>query len=202
MGGRRRLRWRRHSGSKGIRASCVPSPGRGRTAFFVWWSGPEAFAVKELRNPWNDSRWLEWLDAAWAFELAAITVGVDAPEPIANPDNGHCLAWVERDGDGPLAPGGVHRWVDGHPADPAPVGLDVARWAGRTLATLHDLAIRPSDRSLFPMPNTDAADCWVELTELAQRAQQPWADQPAQVADAVMAIADLARAGGHHPTRR
>jgi aminoglycoside phosphotransferase (APT) family kinase protein len=186
-------------GLQGDPGELVPVAGAWSNRVFRLVVGAEAFAVKELRNPWNEPRWLEWLDAAWAFELAAIAAGVNAPEPIADPATGHCLAWVERDGGGPLAPVRVHRWVDGHPADPAPVGLDEARWAGRTLATLHDLAIRPSDRSLFPTPNTDTADHWVELIASARRAQEPWADQLAQVADTVMVIAELARAGGHHP---
>jgi aminoglycoside phosphotransferase (APT) family kinase protein len=161
--------------------------------------GAEAFAVKELRNPWADARWLEWLEASWHFELAAIAAGVDAPEPVPNPDGGQCLAWVERDDDGPLAPVRVHRWVDGRPAESGPVGREVARWAGRTLATLHELAVRPADRTLFPLPHTDTADHWSDLTEAARQAKAPWADQLAEATDAVGVIADLARAGGHHP---
>ncbi|MGH9032852.1 MAG: phosphotransferase, partial [Acidimicrobiia bacterium] len=106
---------------------------------------------------------------------------------------------VEREGDGPRAPVRVHRWVDGQPPDPGPVADDVARWAGRTLATLHELAIRPSDRSLFPKPNTDTADRWSGLTAAATRAKASWARRLADVEDAVRVIAALARAGGHRP---
>jgi aminoglycoside phosphotransferase (APT) family kinase protein len=177
----------------------VPVSGAWSNRLFRLVVGNEAFTVKELRNPWGDPRWLEWLDAVWPFELAAIAAGVAAPAPVPNPDDGRCLAWVERDRQGPLAPVRVHRWVDGKPADPGPVGRDVARWAGRTLATLHELAVRPSDRSLFPKPNTDTVDRWSDLTAAARQAKAPWADRLVEVASAVSVIADLARAGGHHP---
>lgn len=29
------------------------------------------YAVKQLRNPWNDPRWQDWLAAAWQFEQRA-----------------------------------------------------------------------------------------------------------------------------------
>jgi len=177
----------------------VPVAGAWSNRVFRLIVGAEAFAVKELRNPWGDARWFEWLDASWHFELAAIAAGVDAPEPVPNPDGGHCLAWVERDDNGALAPIRVHRWVDGRPAESGPVGREVARWAGRTLATLHERAIRPADRTLFPMLNTDTADRWSDLIDAARRAKATWADQLADVADAVGVIADLARAGGDHP---
>jgi Phosphotransferase enzyme family len=176
----------------------APVPGAWSNRVFRLVVGAEAFAVKELRNPWADARWLEWLEASWDFELAAVAAGADAPEPIANPEDGHCLAWVEPDDGGPLAPVRLHRWVDGKPADPGPVARDVARWAGQTLALLHGLTIRPAERTLFPRLNTDTADGWSELTEAARRANAPWADQVAEVADAVAVIADLARAGGEH----
>lgn len=108
-------------GSDGIGARWPPISGAWSNRLFRLVVGTEAFAVKELRNPRSDPRWSEWLDAAWSFELAAIGAGVDAPEPVPNPDGGHCLARVERDGQGPLAPVRVHRWVDGEPAEPGPV---------------------------------------------------------------------------------
>jgi aminoglycoside phosphotransferase (APT) family kinase protein len=177
----------------------VPVTGAWSNRVFRLVVGGEAFALKELRNPWSDTRWLEWLDASWDFELKAIEAGVDAPEPVANPDGGHCLAWVARDDDGPPVPVRVHRWVDGRRAESDPVGREVARWAGRTLAMLHELAVRPADRTLFPRLNTDTADRWSNLTEAALQANAPWADQLGEVADAVAVIADLARAGGEHP---
>ncbi len=71
----------------------LPVEGAWSNRLFRLAVGTEVFAVKELRNPWGNPRWLEWLDAAWAFEVAALAAGVDAPEPMVNPENDHCLAW-------------------------------------------------------------------------------------------------------------
>ena len=59
-------------------------------------AGGRRYAVKELRNPWADPRWQEWLAEAWSFEQQAIAAGVDAPQPVPNPADGTCLAWVRR----------------------------------------------------------------------------------------------------------
>ncbi|MGH3481208.1 MAG: hypothetical protein ACRDQD_30870, partial [Nocardioidaceae bacterium] len=53
------------------------------------------FAVKQLLNPWRDPRWMEWLDEAWRFELAALDAGVAMPEPVPNPATGHWLGQVD-----------------------------------------------------------------------------------------------------------
>jgi hypothetical protein len=41
-----------------------------------------SYAVKELLNPRREPRWLDWLDAAWRFELAAQAAGVAIPVPV------------------------------------------------------------------------------------------------------------------------
>ncbi len=157
-----------------------------------------SFAVKEMRNPWNDPRWREWLDEAWQFERQAIAAGVAAPPPIPHPRGG-CIALVRRVGGKSLAPVRLHRWCRGRPLPAAPVDPEIATWAGKTLATLHGLRVRVKDRSLFPVPNTDTADRWPVLLDAAGRAGASWAGQLAQVAGAVSVIAELTRAGGHRP---
>jgi hypothetical protein len=52
-----------------------------------------AYAVKQLRNPWREHRWRDWLAAAWQFEQVAWEAGLSMPEPIPNPADGSCLAW-------------------------------------------------------------------------------------------------------------
>lgn len=152
-----------------------------------------SFAVKELRNPWQESRWSEWLVEAWQFEQQAYAAGVSMPTPILRSDGG-CLAWVDTvDGSGE-APVRLHHWIDGYPAPLGPVDPSVARWAGRLLATLHDLAIVPDDRGRFPIPNTDAVDRWPSLVAAARRHGASWAASLADHAASVEMIADLAGA--------
>jgi Ser/Thr protein kinase RdoA (MazF antagonist) len=155
------------------------------------------FAVKQMCNPWAEERWLDRLDEAWGFERRALVAGVRAPEPVPNADGG-CLAWVA-DGDGTPLPVRVHRWVDGRPAAATPVDDAVADWAGRTLATLHGLGVEPVDRALFPVPNTETADRWLELSEAAHRARMPWADRLDRISGAVATAAGLARQAARLP---
>jgi Ser/Thr protein kinase RdoA (MazF antagonist) len=155
-----------------------------------------AFAVKEMCNPWADDRWQGWLDEAWSFEGHALAAGVSAPEPVPSALDGGCLAWVDRTDGGAPAPVRVHRWVDGVPASPAPVDDAVADWAGRVLATLHDLGVEPLDGTVFPIPNTDTADRWSELCEAAHRAGAAWADGLDGIGAAVAIAAGLAREAG------
>lgn len=142
-------------------------------------TGGRRYAVKEMRNPWAEPRWQEWLAESWSFEQRAIAAGVAAPQPVPNPADGSCLAWVRRfshashDSDpghgsdpdresdpGHDAPVRVHHWTTGVPASPAPVDVATARWAGQVLAILHGLRITPRDRSLFPVTSTATADRW------------------------------------------
>lgn len=161
----------------------------------------QRFAVKELRNPWDDPDWRDWLDAAWDYEQRAFDAGVRMPEPIPNPTDGGCLAWVERKGEETPAPVRMHVWVDGSTLEHEPVPLAVARWAGQTLAVLHQLGVKPANRALFPTPNTDVADRWSELVQSAYAARLPWARRLDEVEPTVQTIADLVRSAGHQPER-
>jgi Ser/Thr protein kinase RdoA (MazF antagonist) len=166
-------------------------------------AGGRRYAVKELRNPWGEPRWQEWLAEAWSFEQQAIAAGAAAPQPVPNPSDGTCLAWVRRnrlsESERDQAPVRVHHWTEGTPAGPGPVTPEAARWAGRTLATLHGLRITPRNRDLFPITSTAAATRWPELTEAARRGQAPWAVTMEAAAPAVALIADLARSAGFRP---
>ena len=158
------------------------------------------YAVKEMRNPWADPHWQQWLAESWVFEQRAMAAGVAAPRPVPDPASGSCLAWVSRRdpalGDAAVR---VHHWVHGNPAGPGPVTADTARWAGQTLATLHGLRIRPRDRRLFPVPNTETARRWPELAEAAQRSGAAWAHLLTAAAPAVAVIAELATSAGYRP---
>lgn len=163
-------------------------------------AGGRHFAVKEMRNPWADPTWLQWLAESWAFEQRAIASGVAAPQPVPNPADGSCVAWVsQRDPALPLTAVRVHHWAAGDPVGSGPVDPKLARWAGRVLAALHGLQSRPRDRSLFPMPSTDTASRWSELAEAAQRSGVAWARQLTAAAPAVLLIAQLARTAGYRP---
>jgi aminoglycoside phosphotransferase (APT) family kinase protein len=158
------------------------------------------FAVKEMRNPWADPRWQEWLTASWSFEQRAIAAGVAAPEPVPNPADGGCLAWVRRS-DPALPPAAVrlHHWVAGDPVRQKAVSPATALWAGRVLAALHGLRVRPQDRDLYPFPNTDTADRWADLIATAERHGAPWSHLLSAAAPAVSLIADLARSARFLP---
>ena len=158
------------------------------------------YAVKEMRNPWADPHWEQWLAESWVFERRAIAAGVAAPQPVPEPAGDGCLAWVSRrDPALPDAAVRVHHWVAGNPPGPGPVPMRTARWAGQALATLHGLRIRPRDRSLFPVPGTDTARRWPELAEAAQRSGVAWAHLLPAAAPAVSLIAELATSAGYRP---
>lgn len=158
--------------------------------------GDGAYAVKEMLNPWGGTAWHDWLMEAWRFELLALEAGVQAPEPLPNPDDGSCLATV------PLADASgetfvrVHRWVDGRPAALAPATAVLAEWSGRTLALLHGLGHVPHRRDLFPVLSFDSADRWPDLVNQATSAGAPWASLMRDAEPSVRSIAALAREGG------
>jgi hypothetical protein len=163
-------------------------------------AGGRRYAVKEMRNPWADPHWQQWLAESWDFEQQAIAAGVAAPRPVPNPASGGCLAWVRRrDPALPAAAVRVHHWARGNPVGLGPVEPQTARWAGQLLATLHQLRVLPRDRSLFPAPSTDTANRWPELAEAAQRNGAEWAHQLTAAAPAVSLIADLATSAGYQP---
>ncbi len=157
--------------------------------------GDAEFAVKEMRNPWDISHWRKWLDEAWRLELSAIAAGVAAPDPIANPSTGGCLAAVARLGGGECEVR-VHHWVEAEPAPLGPATPALARWAGEALAVLHSLAITPSDRSIFPTLNVQNAMRWPSLVHAAAAAGVAWAGDVKRVAPVIDEIARLALDAG------
>jgi aminoglycoside phosphotransferase (APT) family kinase protein len=191
-----------------VAAFGLPGPATGWTPVGGAWSNRvfrleaagRRYAVKEMRNPWADPHWQQWLAESWVFERRAIAAGVAAPRPVPDPASGGCLAWVSRR-DRALGEAAVrvHHWVAGNPAGPGPVPADTARWAGQTLATLHGLRVRPRDRSLFPVPDTATARRWPNLAQAAQRRGAPWAHLLRAAAPAVALIADLATSAGYRP---
>src|ERR1022692_243248 len=185
----------------GIRArpaAMVPVVGAWSNRVYRLTTDLGSYAVKELLNLRREPRWLDSLDAAWRFELAAQAVGLTIPVPVSSPSGG-CVAWVERQGRAEPVPVRLHAWVEGTQPGPAPVTRQTASWIGRTLATLHLLGIKPADRSTFPLPDTATADDWPDLITAARRAGAPWADQLQAAQPAVAEIAALARAAGHRP---
>src|SRR5258707_7297559 len=95
-------------------------------------AGKRRYALKELRNPWADSRWQRWLAESWSFEQRAIAAGVAAPKSVPNPVDGSCFTWVSRrDPLLPLTAVRVHHWVQGDPVGPGPVEPELAQWAGQ-----------------------------------------------------------------------
>jgi len=149
------------------------------------------YAVKQLLNPFGETRWRERLDAAFTFELAAQSLGVAMPRPVPTTD-GDCVADVAAT-DGSTVPVRVHRWVDGRPMDREPVELPVAAWVGRTLARLHRLDVRPPDRSVFPSLHTSSVDGWSTLVADASAAGAPWVAELAAVQPLVGRVAALVR---------
>lgn len=146
------------------------------------------FAVKAMRNPWDAADWRGWLDAAWSFELTAYAAGIAMPEPVPNPTDGGCLALL----DAGFAVR-VHRWVQGTPVPTGPVGVGVASWVGRTLATLHDLEVQPADRSASPVVDVTVDVAWPELVRAAHDQGFSWAGPLAEGTATVAVIAELAR---------
>lgn len=152
------------------------------------------YAVKVLRNPWQESTFLDWVEASFLFERSAIAADVPAPAPVPNPENGHAVAMVERvDGAGQV-PVRMHAWVDADAAVDPPVGPDLARWTGQVLATVHGLAIvpDPARRRVFPVPNTDVGRRWPQVVSRASLAGSPLAAALSKVEPTVEAMTELA----------
>src|SRR5258707_501614 len=80
-----------------------------------------------------------------------------------------------------------------------PVELELAQCAGQVLASLHGLRIRPQDRTMFPVPNTDTASRWTELTDAAEWSGAACARLLRAAAPAVSQIAELVRTAGYLP---
>ncbi|HEY2868577.1 MAG TPA: phosphotransferase, partial [Gaiellales bacterium] len=187
-------------GLPGAGGTLAPVTGGWSNRLFRLDTSSGSHAVKELLNPWQESRFDERLAEAWRFERAALAAGVAMPAPIPEPVSGGCTADVARQDGRGLARVRVHRWADGRPAAVGqPVAHDVACWAGRTLAALHALRCVPVDRGCFPTPNTETADRWPALIEAARRAGAQWSELLARAAASVATVAALVRAGGHDP---
>jgi Ser/Thr protein kinase RdoA (MazF antagonist) len=168
-------------------------PGAWSNRVFRLTTARSRFAVKQILNPWGDTGWQAWLDVAWQFERRAYEAGVEMPQPIPNPADGSCLAWVEQSSDGEPVPVRLHRWVDGITLGSEPVDRATAEWAGRVLAVLHGLRFQPAERSVFPALYTETADMWSRLVRAAVDARAPWAGLLVEAETAVGAIADLVR---------
>lgn len=133
-------------------------------------------AVKELRNAWGEPRWLDWLAEGWRVERAAIDAGIAAPAPVPAPDGG-CLAEVPRVDCSGTAPVRVHRWVEAATVPRDPVDLPLARWVGRSLASLHGLALQPTEPGLYAgRTGLTTADVWPDLAARSRAAGAPWSD--------------------------
>ena len=132
-------------------------------------------AVKEIRNPWGVEAWRGWLDEGWRLERAALAAGVAGAPPLVRPDGG-CLVEVQRvDGSG-SAFVRAHHWVAGDPVPREPVDLELARWTGAALATVHALALRPIDPGLYAArAGLTTADVWPGLVARARDAGASWA---------------------------
>jgi Ser/Thr protein kinase RdoA (MazF antagonist) len=136
------------------------------------------YAVKELRNAWGEPRWREWLAEGWRLELAARATGVAVPEPVANPATGEALAYVVRSDGSGEAPARLHRWVESAPVPREPVDPELARWVGRSLATVHTLALRPTAHDLYSgRVGMTTADVWPDLVARSRAAGAPWSEQ-------------------------
>jgi Ser/Thr protein kinase RdoA (MazF antagonist) len=157
------------------------------------------FAVKELRNPWGEPRWAEWLEESWRLERAVVGAGVAVPEPVPAPDGG-CFVDVARcDGVGTV-PVRVHRWVEGRRPGTADVDLGLAAWTGTTLAKVHALRMQPHDPTLFPVPSTGSVQAWPDLCRQASVADAAWAGLLLSTRDAIRRAGDLLVPPADRPT--
>lgn len=133
-------------------------------------------AVKELRNAWGEPRWLDWLAEGWRVEQAAIAAGIAAPAPVPAPAGG-CVAEVPRSDGSGTAQVRVHRWVDAATVQREPVDVPLARWVGRSLSTLHGLALAPRLPELYAgRTGLTTADVWPDLVSRSRAAGAPWSD--------------------------
>ncbi|MBE1605477.1 phosphotransferase [Actinopolymorpha pittospori] len=105
---------------------------------------------------------------------AAVAAGVAAPTPVRSP-HGRLIEPVQGQS------WRVQEWIEVGPAPMIPVPAAVARRAGRTLGTLHSLAI-PSDSPInsYLISRRPEAAWWALLDE-ARAAHKPWAEQLGEV---------------------
>lgn len=117
------------------------------------------------------------------LRTAAVAQGIIAPTPVRSPD-GHLIRPVQGQN------WRVHEWIEVGPAPVLPTPLEVARRVGATYGTLHALAIPSSAPMSWYLTTRKSSADWSALLARARSTQKPWADQ---LADALPAIADLAR---------
>lgn len=155
-------------------------------------AGGEAYAVKELRNPWELPEWYDRIDEAWRVELLAIEAGVPAPVPVANPQTGGWRADVAGPGGDPV-PVRLHRWVDGEVVPREPTSEAVARWCGEVLAAIHGLALQPERPEVFPARGAADLHRWPALVEAVDATGVAWAELAHRATPAVEAINHVLR---------
>jgi aminoglycoside phosphotransferase (APT) family kinase protein len=138
------------------------------------------YAVKVLRNPWGEPRWIEWLAEGWRLELAARDAGVALAEPVPVPATGVCATLVaRRDGAGEV-PVRVHHWVDGVTVPRQPVTLALAHEVGGALAAVHALDLHPLASDLFDGLHPTADDAWPHVVARARECRAAFADALAE----------------------
>lgn len=141
------------------------------------------FLGRRWRLETGEGRWLvgpvfDWIDNDQAEQGARLcerarAVGVHAPKPIRAADG----ALVKRVAGENWR---VHEWTDLGPPVLEPVRSSVAADVGRTLATLHEVAL-PTDRVIEPSPHDflthrPSEDDWNQLIARTAAAGKPWLD--------------------------
>jgi aminoglycoside phosphotransferase (APT) family kinase protein len=126
-----------------------------------------SFAIKELNLV--DRRAVYHTDDVFRFEKAAFAAGIPMPEPVSASD-------------GVL----VHRWVEGQLVEPS-VSAEYGFEVGRILAGIHALTV---EWPLGTVQETTPRD-WAELADRAAATRQPWANELAENAGTLLAIADF-----------
>ncbi len=164
-------------GLPGSPVSLVEVDGAWSNRVFRLTTSTGVYAVKELRNHWGEPRWLDWLAESWRLELAVVAAGVGVPSPVAPVASSGCVAFADRADLSSQVPVRVHHWVTGSRPGPGAVDREVAASVGMTLATVHGLALRPLDPSLFPVAAASTAESWPELVERAGSTGVDWAGQ-------------------------
>ena len=148
------------------------------------------FMGRRWRLETGKGKWLvgpvfDWIDNDQAEQAAQLcerahAAGVHAPEPIRAADG----AVVKRVGEQSWR---VHKWTDLGPPVLEPVRSSVAHDVGRTLATLHEVAM-PTDRLLTPSTSghltyRHTEDDWAQLIAGTAAAGKPWADDLVRLRD-------------------
>jgi fructosamine-3-kinase len=135
-------------------------------------------AVKQVRNAWGEPRWRDWLAEGWRLELAARAAGVLAPEPVAVPGSGACVAEVARRDAAGTVPVRVHVWVDGAAVPSVPVAPALAHEVGEIVARIHGLRVLPVRPELYDgRAAPTSAEAWPDLVRRARAVDAPWADE-------------------------